>query len=227
MIQTCIPTGVSALDSAMSGGINEGDSVLFVTENSIDGARLMQTLMLSLRETHKKTLYITSKKSAASLIDELKNRCNISGEIESCILDAGVLAEDAVTHVLEKIAALPAGCVVFLDSLTSYIPFAELNFPLFFQKINKAMRDFSEKKIACIFMISAGALSREHEVCFTDLFTHVWRLKRVPAEDNTIRILSIESTFQDANLAPREELQLSASLLPDGTVELVHLRKIR
>ena len=227
MKQSCIPTGIPALDSAMSGGISAGESILLITENSIDAARLMQTVLLNLIREKKKALYISSKKSVATLAFELKGRGDVPDEIDSYIFDAGVPDENTFFPLLDKITASPAGCCVFLDSLTSYVPFAEDNFALFMQRVNKAMREFAEKSIACIFLVSAGAFTKEHEVCFADLFSHVWRLTQESSEQKTIRVLSIESISQDAVLSPREALQLSASLSPDGTVALSYLRKIR
>ncbi|HJJ39179.1 MAG TPA: hypothetical protein O0X42_03480 [Methanocorpusculum sp.] len=227
MTQSRIPTGISALDSAMSGGITAGDSVLLIAENSIDGARLMQTLLLKLRRENKKAVYITSKKSAEALAAEFKERFGNKTGMNACIFDAGIPDEEAFYQVTDKIASDLSGHCVFLDSLTSYIPFAELNFALFMQNLNKAMREFAEKNITCIFLVSAGAFTKEHEACFTDLFSHIWRLTQEPAELRLKRTLSVESISQDAALSPREELQLSASLSPDGTLLLSHLRKIR
>lgn len=221
-----ISTGIPALDTALSGGLSAG-AVLLVAENSIDAARLMQTVLLNLRHENKEAFYITSKKSAASQAAEFKARLGDAEGMDACIFDAGVPDENALDRVLEKIAAYPAGCSVFLDSLTSYVPFAEQNFTLFLQKTNKALREFAEKNITCIFLLAAGAFTKEHEVCFTDLFSHILRLSQESSEQKPKRILSIESVSQDVSLSPREELQLSASLSPDGTVALSHLRRIR
>ena len=223
MTASRILTGIPALDSALSGGISTGSAVLLLTESSIDAARLMQTVLLNLWREDKDALYITTKKSVESLCFELDERFNVN----SCIFDAGIPDEDTLVHVLEKIADLPAKSCVFLDSLTSLVPFAEQNFPLFYQRLNKSLRDFAEKKISCIFLLSASAFAKEHEVCFTDLFSHVWRLKQDSAELKSKRILSIESITQDASLSPRDELQLSAALSSDGTIVLSHLRRIR
>ncbi|MCQ2376398.1 MAG: hypothetical protein MJ006_00130 [Methanocorpusculum sp.] len=234
-----IKTGTPSLDSGLSGGIPAGSAVLLLSDTGAGGNLLMQTMLCQLTEVSPaesgvsgKLLYISAKKSADVLQNDIKRTLHLT-EAEtvraaSHLSDAGIPEKGSLQALLEKTAAYPAGSLVFLDSLTSYLPAegGDPDFYSFFRLMNRMLRIFSERKVTCVFLLAAGALPKEQETQLSDLFDHIWRLSWTTELQKPRRLLSIEKGGDDASASPHEMLQLNAVISSDGKLAVSHLRKI-
>ena len=234
-INTCNP----ALDSALSGGIPVGSSVLLLSDSGAGGDLLMQTILCHLTETPSaesgvsgRLQYISSKKSADILLADLKRTFHLTAEecdaLSLCLYDAGIPEKGSLPALLEKTAANPAGSLIFLDSLTTYLPSAgaESDFYSFFRMMNRILRVFSGQKVTCVFLLAAGALPKEQEIQLSDLFDHIWRMSWTTEPQKPRRLLSIEKGVEDAAASPHEMVQMNAVISSEGGLAVSHLRKI-